>query len=122
MRGRTVTGKPIYHQILTEAQLTNLSAPSNLSAQLYCEDCTFFIFLSRLSVFIFRYQDKKWASGIAVQPGQIVGSSRSVEGGARVNIPKKARKYSLEEEILSEQISKVTPTTTKHRWVTLFFH
>lgn len=65
-----------------------------------------------------RYQEKKWVSE-DVQPINMISGRHSncdkpTEGGVR--IPRKARKYSLEEEILDTNMSQVA-STTRPRWV-----
>lgn len=76
---------------------------------------------------LFRYEDKKWASKDAPQPIPIVSQScdnynKSVEGGVKIPIPKKARKYSLEEETITRCLSQVAPTTTRPRAVCWYFY
>ncbi|CAA2935320.1 probable ADP-ribosylation factor GTPase-activating AGD15 [Olea europaea subsp. europaea] len=62
-----------------------------------------------------KYVDKKWASKTTVQPMPVVGQKgyspeRSV-GVSRSGIPKKARKYSLEEEAFSNSMPHIASTT-----------
>lgn len=73
-------------------------------------------------VVVFRYVDKKWASKATVQPMPVAGQKayspeRSV-GVSRSGIPKKARKYSLEEEAFSNNMPHIA-STTRARGVTL---
>ncbi|KAL2461852.1 putative ADP-ribosylation factor GTPase-activating protein AGD15 [Abeliophyllum distichum] len=51
-----------------------------------------------------KYVEKKWASKTTIQPMPLVGQSRS-------GIPKKARKYSLEEEAFSSNMPQIAPIT-----------
>lgn len=74
---------------------------------------------------ILRYEDKKWASKDMPQPSPIASEScdnynKSVEGGLKVPIPKKARKYSLEEETITKHLSQVPPPISRPRAVCLF--
>lgn len=67
-----------------------------------------------------KYADKKWASKDASQPIPITSEScdnynKSVEGGVKIPIPKKARKYSLEEETITGCLLQVPLTTTRTR-------
>ncbi|CAA2994879.1 probable ADP-ribosylation factor GTPase-activating protein AGD15 [Olea europaea var. sylvestris] len=62
-----------------------------------------------------KYVDKKWASKATVQPMPVAGQKgyspeRSV-GVSRSGIPKKARKYSLEEEAFSNNMPHIASTT-----------
>ncbi|KAL3529427.1 hypothetical protein ACH5RR_008749 [Cinchona calisaya] len=58
-----------------------------------------------------KYQEKKWTSLKATQPIHAVGENNSTidnsTAGARSGIPRKARKYSLEEEMFSKHMSQV---------------
>lgn len=67
-----------------------------------------------------RYQEKKWTSPKATQPMHAIGEKSSTidksVAGARSGIPRKARKYSLEEEMFSKHMSQVG-LATKSRTV-----
>ncbi|XP_019230085.1 PREDICTED: probable ADP-ribosylation factor GTPase-activating protein AGD15 [Nicotiana attenuata] len=65
-----------------------------------------------------KYQEKKWASRYASQPAPSNMVAETSEFGATADIPRKARKYSLEEEVFNEQQPQV-PSTTRSRGVSL---
>nr|XP_009775992.1 PREDICTED: probable ADP-ribosylation factor GTPase-activating protein AGD15 [Nicotiana sylvestris] len=65
-----------------------------------------------------KYQEKKWASRYASQPAPSNMVAETSEVGATADIPRKARKYSLEEEVFNEQPPQV-PSTTRSRGVSL---
>ncbi|CDO98576.1 unnamed protein product [Coffea canephora] len=58
-----------------------------------------------------KYQEKKWSSPKATQPIHAVGEKSSITdtsaAGTRNGIPRKARKYSLEEEMFSKHMSQI---------------
>ncbi|KAK2984018.1 hypothetical protein RJ640_003147 [Escallonia rubra] len=67
-----------------------------------------------------KYQEKKWVPKDATKPVPIVSGKssscdKSIGGGAKIGIPKKARKYSLEEEILSKHMSEVSRPVARSR-------
>ncbi|KAK3009300.1 hypothetical protein RJ639_013682 [Escallonia herrerae] len=67
-----------------------------------------------------KYQEKKWVPKDATKPVAIVSGKssscdKSIGGGAKIGIPKKARKYSLEEEILSKHMSEVSRPVARSR-------
>ncbi|MCD7449800.1 ADP-ribosylation factor GTPase-activating protein [Datura stramonium] len=64
-----------------------------------------------------KYQDKKWASRYAPQPALSNMTGETSEVGGK-DIPRRARKYSLEEDGFSEQPPPV-PITTRSRGVSL---
>lgn len=66
--------------------------------------------LTFISTIGLRYVEKKWASRTATEPSLLVSQDKSV-GTSRRGIPKKARKYSLDEEIFTEEMLKVAPIT-----------
>ncbi|GMQ11671.1 hypothetical protein CsSME_00054204 [Camellia sinensis var. sinensis] len=66
-----------------------------------------------------KYQEKKWVSKKATQPIPILGENSSRfdkldHSEAKAGIPKKIRKFSLEEEILTKHMSQVAPITRTH--------
>uniref|UniRef100_A0A3Q7FQZ5 Arf-GAP domain-containing protein n=1 Tax=Solanum lycopersicum TaxID=4081 RepID=A0A3Q7FQZ5_SOLLC len=65
-----------------------------------------------------KYQDKKWASKYNPQPGQSDMIGETSDFGGKADVPRKARKYSLEEDVFSTQPPQV-PTTTRSRGVSL---
>ncbi|CAH9081411.1 unnamed protein product [Cuscuta epithymum] len=80
-----------------------------------------------------KYEDKKWVSGdynvVIPQTAHHILGERSPSsdcredgGGGRIGIPRKARKYSLEEDIFDPnkaQASSSTTTTTRPRWASV---
>ncbi|KAH0689907.1 hypothetical protein KY289_017265 [Solanum tuberosum] len=65
-----------------------------------------------------KYQDKKWASRYNPQPGLSDMIGETSDFGGKADVPRKARKYSLEEDVFSIQPPQV-PTTTRSRGVSL---
>ncbi|XP_075107916.1 putative ADP-ribosylation factor GTPase-activating protein AGD15 [Nicotiana tabacum] len=65
-----------------------------------------------------KYQEKKWASRYAPQPAPSNMAAETSEFGAKADIPRKARKYSLEEEVFNEQPPQF-PSSTRSRGVSL---
>ncbi|KAJ8554064.1 hypothetical protein K7X08_024742 [Anisodus acutangulus] len=65
-----------------------------------------------------KYQDKKWASRYASQPAPSTMIVETSELEGKADIPRKARKYSMEEDVFSEQPPQV-PTTTRSRGVSM---
>ncbi|CAN4087867.1 unnamed protein product [Withania somnifera] len=65
-----------------------------------------------------KYQDKKWASKYAPQPAPSNVTVETTDLGLKADIPRKARKYSLEEDVFDAQPPKI-PTTTRSRGVSL---
>nr|GMD36007.1 probable ADP-ribosylation factor GTPase-activating protein AGD15 [Ipomoea batatas] len=67
-----------------------------------------------------KYQEKKWVSEDAELINMISerhsNCDKATEGGAR--IPRRARKYSLEEEILNTNMSQIA-STTRLRWASV---
>lgn len=61
-----------------------------------------------------KYQKKRWASKKIAQPTEEVGESSSSVGSAKISIPKKARKYSLEEDMFIKPLSAPIPVTKSH--------
>ncbi|KAK6148206.1 hypothetical protein DH2020_019118 [Rehmannia glutinosa] len=57
-----------------------------------------------------KYVEKRWASRTSPQPSLEVNQEKSV-GTSRRGIPKKARKYSLDEEFFTNDMSQVAPIT-----------
>ncbi|KAK4394923.1 putative ADP-ribosylation factor GTPase-activating protein AGD15 [Sesamum angolense] len=57
-----------------------------------------------------KYVQKKWASKTSMQPALEVSQEISVGPSGR-GIPKKARKYSLDEDIFSKGLAQMPPTT-----------
>ncbi|KAI5673878.1 hypothetical protein M9H77_14242 [Catharanthus roseus] len=53
-----------------------------------------------------KYQEKKWVSKTMPQPIPSADENRTSVGGAGSGIPKRARKYSLEEEMFSKYMSE----------------
>lgn len=80
--------------------------------------CFFFFHVHDETYFNARYQEKKWVSEDAELINMISerhsNCDKATEGGAR--IPRRARKYSLEEEILNTNMSQIA-STTRLRWV-----
>ncbi|RAL49124.1 hypothetical protein DM860_017154 [Cuscuta australis] len=71
-----------------------------------------------------KYEDKKWVSEGVVQPTDMVNERHSnchkpTENSGRIGIPRKARKYSLEEDILDTNKSQGAPSTTRPRWASV---
>uniref|UniRef100_A0A5B7BB82 Arf-GAP domain-containing protein n=1 Tax=Davidia involucrata TaxID=16924 RepID=A0A5B7BB82_DAVIN len=67
-----------------------------------------------------KYQEKQWVAKKATLPIPILGekssnSNKLEDGGAKRDIPKKIRKFSLDEEILTKHMAQVGPTTTRPR-------
>ncbi|KAL7098238.1 hypothetical protein ABFS83_09G003500 [Erythranthe nasuta] len=56
-----------------------------------------------------KYVEKKWASKTSPQPSVAVNQDNKSAGTSRKGIPKKARKYSLDEEIFTEEMARVAP-------------
>ncbi|XP_059304516.1 probable ADP-ribosylation factor GTPase-activating protein AGD15 isoform X2 [Lycium barbarum] len=65
-----------------------------------------------------KYQDKQWASRYASQPAPSNMIVETSEVGGKADIPRKARKYSLEEDVFSAQPPQV-PTATRSRGASL---
>ncbi|KAF3617311.1 putative ADP-ribosylation factor GTPase-activating protein AGD15, partial [Capsicum annuum] len=65
-----------------------------------------------------KYQDKKWASRYAPQPAPSNMTDETIEFEEKADIPRKARKYSLEDEVFNAQQPQV-PSTTRSRGVSL---
>lgn len=63
-----------------------------------------------------KYERQKWVSKTEKQPNPLDFQNdttfhNSAEGTIKTAIPKKARKYSLEEDVMTEHMSEVPPTT-----------
>lgn len=127
MKRQTVTGKLNCHKTTTGVILKILFVPSNFSAKLYSEKAFWFeIWSSFLSFFSCRYERRKWVSKTAELPNPLDFQNdptfhNSAAGTIKTAIPKKARKYSLEEDVMNEHMSQVAPTTRPAHGVCCYF-
>ncbi|GER38438.1 ARF-GAP domain 15 [Striga asiatica] len=60
-----------------------------------------------------KYADKRWASRTSPEPGLVVNQEKKITAGtsSRRDIPKKARKYSLDEEFFANEMPQPVPIT-----------
>ncbi|BBH04238.1 ARF-GAP domain 15 protein [Prunus dulcis] len=72
----------------------------------------------------FRYEGKMWVAKNAKQPApklveMSISSNKLVEGGATSEVPKKTRRHSLEEAVLSKHLGQSAPSMARSRGISL---
>lgn len=94
-----------------------------MSFHVQLEEFVIYYFLLFLTFLVtFRYEGKMWVAKNAKQPApkpveMSISSDKLVKGGATSEVPKKTRRHSLEEAVLSKHLGHSAPSVARSRGV-----